>query len=845
MWQNENNSSIREADGSDASNWTNNPMNPWGNNSRSGTTSTTARSSDLPQSSPMSHSQGYSSVPMRQPSRSWDLHTHQQFHPGMPTTKWGSNSNWSSNDGCTPPTASLNSPIKTPSEIWGPPQQQSQWNPSMINGSEQKRNPGVLHRSMTGPAQTWNHKVDQQTPWDMGSSTEQQLQQQQQQQQTPVTQQEWNNSAAQQKWNAQQYAWHQQQAAAEHSPEWATNGANSNNGQQQEVGWNNGHPISENTSNESGSPRSWPVKQISENESHQTGSNGNADMLWQDPNPKIKQKKIARDTGTAIWGDPDSQKHISKIRHWKSPEASAYSQAQAENDWTTVDQQQPLQPEQGWGEPINQSKMWSIANAWSDLQDDSVPDMIIPKLAHALGTNTLFETLQSAVTANPQLANQISEQFQGAVNRNWVNQNIYTAPIVPNFAKLHQLIKRMYKKENEVLQLRHRPPSQTTNSCKERILSEIQHNKNELAEIQRAICGMPPPPVTMANAPSDGQSRLRQWKKNGNAMAGMNGRSNNHVASSLPSDSGFTPDAAMMNSLINAAHHLTINADSLNNSWKQGSLEWSPPAARDDRRKSSEESGLSSAASQLNADVQEFIPGKRWEYRDPNKICDDPNATPGSVKPNPLLSSAALRLQMNSVSKDSAASVTSSNAHNHQNGWNNSRIIPTNKQISNASPLISPNSEQPIANENYIYLPHCWLLFQLDPNITDIQFQQVCHHAGQMINFYMIGSKIACVKFNSNNVDSVIRRIRSEYPFNPEQFRIVSDEEFNNKMLKHTRYIQSNNGYDHTSHQSQHHQHPQQQQQHQQQQMMSHSQHSTPWNFVQPQMYHNDPTCQY
>lgn len=97
-------------------------MNPWVN-SRSGNTNATA--TDRSPQSPMNHSQGYSSVPMRQPSRSWDLHTHQQFHPGM-NSRWGSNSNWSANGGATPPTASLNSPVKQPVDLWGPPQQQQQ-----------------------------------------------------------------------------------------------------------------------------------------------------------------------------------------------------------------------------------------------------------------------------------------------------------------------------------------------------------------------------------------------------------------------------------------------------------------------------------------------------------------------------------------------------------------------------------------------------------------------------------------------------------------------------------------------------------------------------------------------
>lgn len=30
----------------------------------------------------------------------------------------------------------------------------------------------------------------------------------------------------------------------------------------------------------------------------------------------------------------------------------------------------------------------------------------------------------------------------------------------------------------------------------------------------------------------------------------------------------------------------------------------------------------------------EFRPGTKWEYRDPNKLAEDPNATPSTVKPS-------------------------------------------------------------------------------------------------------------------------------------------------------------------------------------------------------------------
>uniref|UniRef100_A0AC35EUV1 Uncharacterized protein n=1 Tax=Panagrolaimus sp. PS1159 TaxID=55785 RepID=A0AC35EUV1_9BILA len=125
MWSNENNS-LRDIEG-DTSSWTN--MSPWSNNTRSGTINPTSRSNGSQSS--ITQSQGYSSVPMRQPSRSWDLHTHQQYNSGI-NSRWGSNSNWSAaavpptNDACSPPGASLNSPVKGTSDIWGPPPSQQQ-----------------------------------------------------------------------------------------------------------------------------------------------------------------------------------------------------------------------------------------------------------------------------------------------------------------------------------------------------------------------------------------------------------------------------------------------------------------------------------------------------------------------------------------------------------------------------------------------------------------------------------------------------------------------------------------------------------------------------------------------
>lgn len=48
----------------------------------------------------------------------------------------------------------------------------------------------------------------------------------------------------------------------------------------------------------------------------------------------------------------------------------------------------------------------------------------------------------------------------------------------------------------------------------------------------------------------------------------------------------------------------------------------------------------------------EFVPGKKWEWRDPNKMAEDPNATPGTCKPNPLLASSSTLQQFSVISNN-------------------------------------------------------------------------------------------------------------------------------------------------------------------------------------------------
>ena len=69
-----------------------------------------------------------------------------------------------------------------------------------------------------------------------------------------------------------------------------------------------------------GQPGPWVAPQPSE---------VNNDMMWHDPNPKAK--RMQRDTGTAVWGDPSLQ--MTDIKRWKDVEDEMKPSG---SDWNSV-----------------------------------------------------------------------------------------------------------------------------------------------------------------------------------------------------------------------------------------------------------------------------------------------------------------------------------------------------------------------------------------------------------------------------------------------------------------------------------------------------------------------------
>lgn len=224
------------------------------------------------------------------------------------------------------------------------------------------------------------------------------------------------------------------------------------------------------------------------------------------------------------------------------------------------------------------------------------------------------------------------------------------------------------------------------------MICEIKNVKSELAEIQCKMSNsvsisasnIPNGSYNNGSLPQDGQSRLQQWKKTNNLNSNIN--ANNNIVdtnSDLNSGNMQTILAVTQTLSIYSPNNSTGGLDDKNSSdWKSGTLDWSAPSTIASGE-GFEQKGTSSSTNNTNFNggenssentttsveqntlvddgPPEFVPGKKWEWRDPNKVAEDPNATPGTCKPNPLLASA---LQHTVAGTFSTSVVTASTSNN-------------------------------------------------------------------------------------------------------------------------------------------------------------------------------------
>uniref|UniRef100_A0A914VRN2 GW182 middle domain-containing protein n=1 Tax=Plectus sambesii TaxID=2011161 RepID=A0A914VRN2_9BILA len=630
----------------------------------------------------------------------------------------------------------------------------------------------------------------------------------------------------------------------------------------------------------------------------------NNDMMWHDPNPK--QKKVQRDTGTAVWGDPTSQV-TNDIRRWKDTDTDDVvlppGAAAASSVWDSTPASQL--PTMGWGDPSptaasapnNGADQWANSAAVSGSSWDSAAakpanapglddaptassgnDDAFGNASNGSGSNaqktlngtttqsvmqTLAEQMKrggagSADGGNlASLTQQIADQLRVAVSKGLININILNQPLPQQtLVLLNQLLQRVPKLEQanvELGQLRQRTAGQTMNAAQQaeydRLMHEIQALQAEISGLQTKINdnaglstqGAPAGAAAQngarlsagadsqqsgsaATTPMDGGSKLLQWK---------NGDSDKLAGSA--SDSNLP-------NLVGGVQSMSINGGD-KDAWQSGKLDWSPPGSADlgtsvDTMKSDDgvpammekanslpapssqhQSGSATPTPPVDEGPQEFVPGKKWEWRDPKAVADDPNATPGNCKQNPLLSSSGgnslgsgfMNFAGGSGGNPLGGNITPTKMNDPRfgmgGGWNGApggfgganaggdpwtRSRPPSNLGAPYPPAAmraggpgGPFNRSMSSPGQSAFQPYgAWIIVHTS-NQNEQQLRAICGKIGQVASFIMPpGSNMACIKYADMIPDQAFIRLKSELGPVGVQMQVVSDNEVERIMMK-------------------------------------------------------------
>lgn len=569
----------------------------------------------------------------------------------------------------------------------------------------------------------------------------------------------------------------------------------------------------------------------------------NNDMMWHDPNPK--QKKVQRDTGTSVWGDPNAQQV--EIRRWKDAEQEDYSHvpcaAPTGGDWNNIPvssgpvstNTSPPAADAGWTDsqsahPVNtvndggdrwgntqQSSGWGEpVKAVSDVQQPPSSEMPLPAgTASSAVENSIIDTIRPAESSgvgHSALTQQIAAQLRIAVSKELIDMSLIRQPL-PQTAliilnTILQKAPKLEQAQQEYTQLMRNMSSSSTNAAQkmeaDRLLMEIQTLHNEILQLRNNLneplkARSQAPVNGIVSMPSDGQSRLNQWKQ-----ANNDGSSSEKVIASSASDGNVS-------ALVAATGNLTLD-DKVD--WKRGMLDWSPPsgggaserpnteaASNLDKEDTSEkvpatkvQTNNGTPSPKIDDGPQEFVPGKKWEWRDPNKVAEDPNATPGNCKPNPLLSTSSSNasFQMTygqTVTQGNIPTDSSANKTPFM-GWNgipyNCEMYGRNRPPSNAgqpfTQRLPGGHPQPAGFSRSMSSPgqqhfqtSRWVLIQSHGH-NEQQIQMLAQKAGKLVHCFcpQAGGAFWVLKF-AEPAETVVERIKAEVPYL--QPKIVSDVE--------------------------------------------------------------------
>ncbi|VDM41517.1 unnamed protein product [Toxocara canis] len=281
----------------------------------------------------------------------------------------------------------------------------------------------------------------------------------------------------------------------------------------------------------------------------------NNDMMWHDPNPK--QKKVQRDTGTSVWGDPSSQQG-QEIKRWKDADMEDYSHvacaAPSGGDWSNIpvssgvvsNNASPPATTAVWGEPqpgpahpLNdgterwgappQTSGWATEPKVDNANEASQsPSELVTNgggVASNPAVNALIENIRPGECggAYSSLTQQIADQLRIAVNKGLIDVSLLNRPLPQStLVVLNTILQKLSKLEQAQQEYAHvtrtmSSPPQKMES--DRLLMEIQGLQNEIMQLRSSINepfmkGRPHNiNGTVSLAPTDGQSRLNQWKQ--------------------------------------------------------------------------------------------------------------------------------------------------------------------------------------------------------------------------------------------------------------------------------------------------------------------------------------------
>ncbi|VDK44125.1 unnamed protein product [Anisakis simplex] len=475
------------------------------------------------------------------------------------------------------------------------------------------------------------------------------------------------------------------------------------------------------------------------------------------------------------------------------------------------------------------------------------------------------------------LMQQIADQLRIAVNKGLIDVSLLSRPLPQTtLIVLNTILQKLSKLEQAQQEYGHvtrqmSSPPQKMES--DRLLMEIQGLQTEIMQLRSSISE----PVTNSNSttaaqfmkgaqraqaattttvngivssltPQDGQSRLNQWKQANNNPSAADAA----AAAAATSHADKVTNSASENNvtgLISGTQNMSLD-DKID--WKSGTLDWSPPGSTAGERnvanptttdsgnaERDEGSNVSTNSSKVTTSAastaqsangtptppvddgpQEFVPGKKWEWRDPNKVAEDPNATPGNCKPNPLVSGTAFGANMaqnylneislnkgaymgcwNGIQPSAAAVAAAAAAAAYGGGANEMWNIGGRQQCSRPPSAVigqqqqqqppfgrlpgqtAPGTQQmPTGMGNYATrssmsaaqqqqqqfqfggAPIHWVLIQL-AGIHEKQVHMVCHKVGQILQFvYPPHSSCVCVKF-ADPVEAIVARLKAEVPF--------------------------------------------------------------------------------